>query len=37
MNKFVEPEGLSGKLGNKKTLYEIFSIDSKLLFLIYLK
>ena len=36
MHKFVAPEDLWEKLSYKKTLYEILTIDSELLFLIYL-
>ena len=32
MNKIAAPEDLSWKLNNKRTLYEILTIDSELLF-----
>ena len=28
-NKFVAPEDISGKMGNKKNLYEVFKADRK--------
>ena len=37
MNKFTTLEDLSGKISNMRKLYETFTIDCKLLFLIYLK
>ena len=37
MDKSVTSEDLLGKHSNNRTLYEILTIDSELLFLIYLK
>ena len=37
MDKFHAQEDLLGKVWTKKKLHEIFTIDSKLLLLIYLK
>ena len=37
MNKFIAPENQSGKFEYKWTFYEIITIDSELLILIYLK
>ena len=37
MDKFVASKDLSWKIEVMKRLYEIFIIDSKLLFFIYLK
>ena len=28
-NKFVAPEDISGKMGNKKNLYEVLKVDRK--------